>query len=318
MESSFLKLLISPESGNPLSVESDSNGQPVALSDSNGHRYPIRNSIVRFVPDDDFAESFGFQWNRFEVRQEGEDEATFEAKTGVRLSELANRLVMDAGCGGGRYLQVASQNGATILGVDRSSAVEKARQMCKAHRNVEIIQADLANLPVKPGQFDLVFSIGVIHHSPDPVVVLRSLAKMVKPGGRLTIWVYRKATWPQEVVNNLLRGIASRISHRTLAMCCKVAGVIGGIPLISKVLNKIVSFSAHPNYENRVCDTFDWYAPVYQSHHTPPEVIGWFRELGFTEIVELPPEKTGRWYRLFHRMGLLIGSGVNVTGIRAK
>jgi hypothetical protein len=94
-----------------------------------------------------------------------------------------------------------------------------------------------------------------------------------------------------------------------------VGAFLGGIPILNQVLNKLISFSAHPVWQNRVCDTFDWYAPRYQHHHTTEELMQWFREAGFEQITELPPEKTARLYRWAWRRNLLPGSGVNVTGV---
>ena len=73
--------------------------------------FPILGGIPRFVGQEHLA-SFGRQWNRYEVAHDDEDRATFEAKTGISLSELSGRRVLDAGCGGGRYSKVAAQAGA--------------------------------------------------------------------------------------------------------------------------------------------------------------------------------------------------------------
>ena len=86
--------------------------------------------------------------------------------------------------------------------------------------------------------------------------------------------------------------------------------------MIDKTLNKVINFSNHPTWENRVCDTFDWYAPEYQHHHTADELCQWFDEAGFCDLKVLPPEKRGRFYRWTYERNLLIGSGVNVQGRR--
>ncbi len=93
-----------------------------------------------------------------------------------------------------------------------------------------------------------------------------------------------------------------------------VGAWLGGVPVVNRTLNKVLNFSAHPDAENRLCDTFDWYAPVYQYHHTVEELAGWFREAGFDELRVLPPEKQGRLYRWTYERNLLIGSGVNIVG----
>ena len=87
---------------------------------------------------------------------------------------------------------------------------------------------------------------------------------------------------------------------------------------MNRTLNKVVNFSSHPAWENRLCDTFDWYAPAYQHHHTVNELCDWFRAAGFDDLKVLPPEKTGPFYRWTYERNLLIGSGVNVVGTRSE
>jgi SAM-dependent methyltransferase len=271
------------------------------------------NGIPRFV-ESAHLESFGRQWNRYEVAHPEEDRATFQAKTGVTLAELRGLAVLDAGCGGGRYCRVAAEAGANVVGVDHTTAVEKAAELCAGLPNASFVQADLKRLPLDPRSFDFVFSIGVMHHDRDTRAVFDAVARFVKPGGRMAVWLYRKNQWWQEWLNTALRRRTVRMPPERLERYCRLGAWLGGIPLVNRTLNKIVNFSAHPNWENRVCDTYDWFAPEYQHHHTADELLGWFRDAGFEDLRVLPPEKTGRLYRWTYDRGLLIGSGVNVVG----
>jgi SAM-dependent methyltransferase len=275
----------------------------------------VRNGIPRFV-DDGFADSFGFQWTHFDVRQKQEDEETFELKVGVSLQTLAGMRVLDAGCGGGRYARIAAENGAQVVAVDRSRAVDKAQTLIPKGLAVQFVQADLNSLPLRPASFDLVYSIGVLHHSPDARAAFGAVAKMVRPGGRLSVWLYRQNARWQEWINDQLRRRAASMGRDALLRWCRAAAVVGGAPLLNRTLNKIVNFSNHPRWENRVCDNFDWYSPAYQSHHRMEEIQGWFVEEGFREIRELPPAKEGRLYRRAFERGWIVGSGVNCTGVR--
>ena len=277
--------------------------------------YPVVDGIPRFTGDLHLA-SFGRQWNKYEVAHDDEDRATFQAKTGVSLENLKGLRVLDAGCGGGRYSKVCGEAGANVVGADHTAAVVKARQLCSHLTNVEFIQADLKQLPLEPGSFDFVFSIGVMHHDADTKSVFDAVAKMVKPGGRYSVWLYRRNQRWQEFLNNAIRKRTTKLDPAQLEGWCEWGGWLGGIPIVNKTLNKIVNFSAHPNRENRVCDTFDWYAPQYQYHHSEEELLSWFKSAGFGELQVLPPEKQGTVYRWVYRQNLLIGSGVNVTGIR--
>lgn len=280
-----------------------------------GGQVAIRGGIPRFVAQE-HLESFGWQWTRYEVAHEDEDRATFLAKTGVAVEDLAGLRVLDAGCGGGRYTRLLAEAGVEVVGTDHSEAVEKARTLCDGLPNATFLQADLKNLPFPDGSFDFVFSIGVMHHDADTRAVFDAVARMVRPGGRYSVWLYRRNTFIQEAVNRALRRRTVIMPHEKLERWCRRAATLGGIPVLNRLLNKVVNFSNHPVYENRVCDTFDWYAPEYQHHHTIAELEVWFQQAGFNEIRILPPEKTGRIYRLAYALSLIVGSGVNIQGTR--
>src|SRR5437762_8433499 len=92
--------------------------------------YPIIRSIARFVPAENYADNFGFQWNRFRKTQ-------LDSHTGLPISrdrlffstewpaeELRGKRVMDAGCGAGRFAEVSLSTGARVVAVDYSSAVD--------------------------------------------------------------------------------------------------------------------------------------------------------------------------------------------------
>ena len=143
-----------------------------------------------------------------------------------------------------------------------------------------------------------------------------AVAKMVKPGGQYAVWIYRKNQWWQEAINNRLRKRTTTWKTEQLEKWSQRGAFLGGIPVLNKTLNKVVNFSAHPDKENRICDTFDWYAPQYQHHHTVKELSTWFSEAGFEDLKVLPPEKNGVLYRTSYEWNLLIGSGVNVQGTK--
>jgi SAM-dependent methyltransferase len=282
-----------------------------------GLTVPIFEGIPRLVNrSGSYAASFGRQWNRYDVARPEEDAATFRVKAGVAHSDLAGRLVLDAGCGGGRYARLAGSGGARVVGVDLSEAVTKAAALCAQMPEVLIIQADLLDLPLADRVFDFVYSIGVLHHAPDPRRAFGEIARKVKPGGRLAVWLYRRNTLPQEWLNRAMRSITTRLPARVLEPICVALGAIGGIPVLNRTLNKIVNFSNHPDWTLRVCDNFDWYAPRFQSHHSLTELKRWFVEEGFTDVTELSPARQGGFYHWAYEHNLIIGSGVNVAGVR--
>ena len=267
---------------------------------------------------DSYAASFGRQWNRYDVVRPEEDETTFLVKTGVPAArDLSGQMVLDAGCGGGRYARLCGSYGARVVGVDLSAAVVKARELCAGLQNVAILQADLLDLPLADSAFDLVYSIGVLHHTPDPRRRVRGNRPQGQTGGRLAVWLYRRNLAVQEWLNTGLRAVTTRLPARVLEPVCVGLGALGSIPIANRTLNKIANFSSHPDWTLRVCDNFDWYAPRYQSHHSLEELKRWFAEEGFTDPVELAPAKNGSLYNWAYNGNLIIGSGVNVAGTRA-
>ena len=308
----LLVQLCDPRDHSPLSFDEEAGR---VCSNQSDQSWQIIDGIPRFVSDE-HLKSFGDQWTTYEVAHDDEDKATFVAKTGMSLEQLDGLRVLDAGCGGGRYSRICGNAGAQVIGADHTRAVDKARQLCHDRPNVHFIQADLKELPLEPESFDFVFSIGVMHHDADTRRVFDSVARFVKPGGRYSVWLYRRNQWWQEIINSGLRGVTTRVPAAALKPFCHAGAVCGGIPVINRTLNKVVNFSAHPSYENRVCDTFDWWAPRYQHHHTVEELCGWFQDAGFDDLKVLPPEKSGSLYNWTYERNLLIGSGVNITGVR--
>ena len=314
MNPDLLNLVRCPACQGPLAI---GEGPPRLDCSSCGATYPVTRGIPRLAGET-YVASFGRQWNRYDVARDDEDEAVFRVKTGLDARDLDGRLVLDAGCGGGRYSRLVGRHGGRVVGVDLSDAVEKAAALCDDLPNVQILQADLLRLPLAEAQFDFAFSIGVLHHSPDPRRAFAELARRVKPGGRLAVWLYRRNTPPQEWLNSGLRTLTTRLPARTLERLCAGLGAIGGVPVLNKALNKVANFSNHPDWTLRVCDNFDWYAPRYQSHHTVDELKSWFAEEGFVDLSALPPARAGRLYDWAYRHDLIIGSGVNVVGTRAS
>ena len=276
---------------------------------------PIVGGVPRLAGER-YVASFGRQWNRYEVARPEEDVAVFRVKTGVDPSDLAGKRVLDAGCGGGRYARLLGEHGANVLAVDLSSAVDAAATLCGDLPNVRVVQADLIDLPLRDESFDFAFSIGVLHHGPDPRRAFAQVASKVRRGGKLAVWLYRRNTPPQEWLNRGLRAVTTRLPSRLLESAAAGLGLIGGVPVLNRTLNKLANFSAHPDWTLRVCDNFDWYSPRYQSHHTPAELRRWFAEEGYGEVVDLAPEKAGRLYDWTYRHNLIIGSGVNAVGTR--
>jgi SAM-dependent methyltransferase len=225
-------------------------------------------------------ESFGRQWLAYHIENPEEDQAYFSAFTGFTAEEIRNHYVLDAGCGSGKYSYVAAMAGAKVVAVDISQAVEKAHILTRALPHVEVVQADLTRLPFMVDFFPYMFSIGVLHHTPNPRASFRHLVPFLKPGGKIAVWVYPLWSRPREIVNWLLRSVTTRLPYSFLHGLAHVSVPLGYLYLrwrdapnsplgwSMKALAASFPSSTHPDWRRRVCDTFDWYSPPYQWHHS--------------------------------------------------
>jgi SAM-dependent methyltransferase len=245
-------------------------------------------------------QSFGREWTSYEVQRPEEDLAYFLSKTGINPVELHDKLVLDAGCGSGRYARVAGESDATVIGIDLSLAVDTAYATTCHLPNVHIIQADIFRLPFAASTFDFIYSIGVLHHTPDTKGALDQLIPLLNENGEIAIWLYPRWPAPVEAYNGLLRALTTRLSldhiHR-LAVWLEPLGLLKLRLLTARhawqrllglgLRGLTIGVSYHPDREIRICDTFDWFSPPYQWHHTDAEVEAWLRGYGLAEIVNL-------------------------------
>lgn len=265
--------------------------------------------------------TYSLQWNRFRILRPDEDRATFWGRTGFSAAELAGTSVLDAGCGMGRYMRVAAEAEARVVGLDLSEAVVAARDLTAGLRGVHLVRGDLLRPPFRPAAFDFIYSLGVLDHTPNPRAAFLQLATLLKPGGRIAIWVYPKERPALERIINIHRGISSRLPLGVLLALSRLMAPVGGLKRtlmasrwrilarLGVALNVLtIGVSMHPDPEVRICDTLDWYAPRYLSRHTKDEVRAWFRDAGLIDVTDLSESQ-----RLFHAGQ---GNGINFSGRR--
>jgi 2-polyprenyl-3-methyl-5-hydroxy-6-metoxy-1,4-benzoquinol methylase len=296
--------IINPASGEVLNEASD------AYVGANGHRFPLANGAYRFVPDANYTENFGFQWNKFQKTQI-DDAATqlalsedrFFAVSGWKKQGLAGQKVLEVGSGAGRFTQVVlNQTQAELYSVDYSNAVEANFKNNGPHPRLHLFQASIYDLPFAPGQFDKVFCFGVLQHTPSFKQSVKALTEMVKPGGELVVDFYPIKGWYTKLTAKyLLRPITKRLSHPTLfrlidstadfwIASSKLVDRIG----LGKLVNRFLPIcdiknTLPPNLSPKelrewvVLDTFDMFSPEYDQPQRLSTVAAWFTEFGMKQ-----------------------------------
>lgn len=275
-------------------------GRPVAL----------RNGVLRFRGDDGYNESFALQWNRFKTNQIDAVNGTALsmkrfAETGWKLDDLRGARVLEAGCGAGRFTRILAEASARLVSFDYSAAVDACRENNRQFENIVFMQCDIFAMPFRSGSFDYVFCHGVLQHTPDPKAAFMALAERVRPGGRISIDVYRKdgliRPWKSKY---LWRPLTTRMPPEKLLRLLEwfipkwlpIDTAIKRIPRIGNYLGSVIpcwnyhltDLPADQKVVWAIMDTFDALAPTYDIPVRIEDVRAWFEELGWTEIEVRP------------------------------
>lgn len=260
--------------------------------------YPIIRGIPRFVSTDGYASSFSFEWRRFSTTQLdsargwSRSEERFQQSLDFPLNELKGKLVLDAGCGMGRFAEIVVKYGGTVVGVDLSYAVDFAAKNLAEQELAHFLQADLCRIPLRHGIFDLIYSLGVLHHTPDPPGTFKKLIPLLKPGGKITVTLYSAYNKIYVASTNTWRRITTRLPRKLIYFMSHLAiplYYLYKIPALGLAGKALWPISLHPDSQWRLLDTFDCYTPRYQFYYTHYEVYRWFRQAGLEQIAVLEP-----------------------------
>jgi SAM-dependent methyltransferase len=305
--------LACPLCANPLELVADASQDDIESGElvctGCAARWPICNGVPRLVPRDlvdqqsKTAEAFGWQWQHFSEMHREYEAQFLDWLHPLTPDDFAGKRVLDAGCGTGRHAQFAAAYGARrVVALDLSDAVETARTTLARFADVHVLQGDLLRLPLAApsagGGFDLVYSIGVLHHLPDPQEGFRSLVRYLRPGGTIAIWVYghenngfvRNVVEPVRRVStrlppSLLRGVA-------WPLAVGFHGVAKGVyrPLertsvgrrlpLNEYLSSVADFSFRQNYGI----VFDQLVAPTAAYIRGSEIEAWFDEAGIGDV----------------------------------
>ncbi len=210
--------------------------------------YGITGGIPRFVDlaklesdKAETAENFGWQWTHFTQEDPRYSDQLLGWLQPVKPEFFSGKTILEGGCGKGRHTKLAAEWGAAdVVGVDMGDGVESAFALTRHLPNVHIVQADIFKLPVKRA-FDYAFSVGVLHHTPDPRRAFTSLVSKVKPGGHASAWVYgaENNEWITNYVDPIRTGFTSQIRQPLLYQLSKLPTL--GLFLTTKLVYRPVN-----------------------------------------------------------------------------
>jgi SAM-dependent methyltransferase len=220
---------VNPRTGHPLV----SSGERLVDAQSLEVVAPLVDGIPRFVAaDDDYAESFGWQWHRWhstlsDARNQqaaANKHSLILRRTRFDTYDLAGKSILECGMGGGDDTEVLLDLPfREVHAFDLSRAVERAARYLSRERLV-LSQASIFAIPYPDHAFDFVFCHRVLQHTPDPLAALRAVARKVKLGGVLFAHCYHKSFHFMSQYKYKLRPLTRRLPAPWVAAALDRAG----------------------------------------------------------------------------------------------
>lgn len=316
MKKEIVNLLVCPMCDSNIAVKS-------VVEESNGEiwegtlyciacksEFSVQNSIPRFVPPENYAHSFGFQWNKHARTQ-------IDKFSGISMSRdrffqvtkwsenLKGQKILEAGCGAGRFTQITVETGAELFSFDYSNAVDANLANNGLQSNLNIFQADIYHVPLPKKFFDKIFCFGVLQHCPSPKEAFMSLIPHLKEGGEISIDIYDLTFRAFVNPKYWLRPFANCLSpERLYSIVEKVVPKLFPVKMwitehvsFGKYLAFFIPVAYHKGFlphadeltyeellEWSILDTFDKFAPKYDKPQMISTIRKWFAEAGFINV----------------------------------
>jgi SAM-dependent methyltransferase len=309
----LIEILRCPISNLPLKLETASSFfgdeiyEGILSSIDDNYKYHITRGVPRFVPDSNYADNFGMQWNYFSKTQLDSHSGfpisrnRFWKATGWLQEQLKDQWVLDVGCGSGRFAEIALQAGAKVVALDYSNAVDACYNNLKTYKNLHVVQGDIYSLPFVKGSFHFVYSLGVLQHTPNVKRAFDALPPMVATGGRLCVDYYWRRVQTLMHAKYFFRPITKRLRKEQLFNILKsivpfmllFSKVISKLPVIGKIIKRAIPVADYSGIyplsdkqleEWALLDTFDMLGPQYDSPQTKKTIYNWMSDAGMYDI----------------------------------
>ena len=277
-----------------------------------GAETPVRAGVPRFTElqrtgDAATADAFGWEWKKYSFLDNRYRQQFLDWIRPVTPDFFRGKAVLEGGCGKGRHSALAAEFGArAVVSLDLSEAVDPAFRNTRHLPNAHIVQADLNHPPVKR-VFDYAFSVGVLHHLPDPERGFHALVSRLRPGGRISAWVYGREGngWVVHLVTPVRERVTSRLPHALLEPVA--AALTVPLWLSTRLLyrpahrrglrlpyGEYLSYIAEFPFREQRSIVFDHLVAPIAYYLRRDEFAGWFERAGLDEV-RIEPHNANSW-----------------------
>ena len=294
--------LINPRNKQPLKrIRSD-------FFDLSGNKFPLVKGVLRISDGDNYTDSFGVQWNKFDKTQLDREEVghtvsrqRFFAETHWDTQDLTGKNVLEVGSGAGRFSKVVlDSTSANLYSIDYSDAVTAnyKNNSSIAVNRFHLFQASIYEMPFSDDSFDKVFCLGVLQHTPNFNESIKALISKAKLGGEIVVDFYPiKGWWTKINAKYLLRPVFKRLDHIRLMQkieanidwLMKAEALLHrvGLGVLTRFLPLVDVKGTLPKYLSKaekrewaILDTFDMFSPEYDNPQRIDDVAAMFERCG--------------------------------------
>ena len=296
----FLNLLMCPNCKNSFS---DFSEETIVCNQCN-RKFEIIRGVLTNSEVTHYSGSFGLQWNEFKRTQlDSFTGATrsmnrFIDETGWNQETLSGKFVLDAGCGAGRFAEVALRLGSKLVAVDASDASFAASENLQ-NRDAFFIKSDLSATPLRSGTFGYIFCIGVLQHTSHPRSIVQELLRLLSPNGEIVLTFYENRGLRTKLYSKyLIRPITTRIPSKTLLdiisktskMWFPITSLLFARPFpLGKFFSYMIPVANYVDVwyptkelarQEAILDTFDMLSPQFDNPIKKSQIRSWIRESG--------------------------------------
>jgi SAM-dependent methyltransferase len=256
--------------------------------------------------DIDTVESFGAEWSAFHTFNEDEIYNAGDNYFDIIPTNILNKTTnaLDVGCGTGRWSYYLADKVGFIECIDPSKAVIAASNLLRNKNNIRISKASVDNIPFADATFDLVFSLGVLHHVPDTKKAIGKCVDKLKPNGHILLYLYynleNRGLFFKTLfyLSNSIRWIVSKFPGFIKIFVCNLLAIFFYMPFVwlsriliqlkisSKVVSRIpLSWYADKSFHIIRNDSLDRFGTPLEQRFSKQQIADMLVSAGCTNIV---------------------------------
>tara|TARA_B100001248_G_scaffold262165_1_gene256490 strand:- start:2008 stop:2991 length:984 start_codon:yes stop_codon:yes gene_type:complete len=285
----------------------DNSNNLITLYNKKRKFYSVIDNVISFEEGKNYTDNFGDQWLRFNKTQLDSynktriSENRFFLSTGWNKNLLKDKLLLDIGCGSGRFSEIALKYGAKVIAVDLSDAVYAANKNFRDNQNFLVIKCDISKLPFIKESFDYILCLGVLQHTEQVEKSFKGLVKFLKKEGKICADFYPKDIFALLSLKYIIRIITRKLDNKKLyniiykshPLLYKISDSLSRVPILGFLLKRIIPIANYRNVYNlnenqlkewSLLDTYDMLAAKYDYPQNKSTVMNWAKEKKLKKI----------------------------------